>query len=221
MCEVFDNILYCLINGSTCVGKDEKEDQNAIFNISEVREDLVIPAFIGSRKVNYVGTFAFRSCIIIKRVNIEARIDTIKYGAFEYCTSLESINIPSSVKTLELSAIRATHDGGGTVPGVLNITFEKGSKIRSIGYHALRGKYDTYIYFCEHRQITEAMCSGELLAVTDNPHIYSQYSFCGIEPEGKPFGCYNRETKCSCKPRQNTRIAAGNFIFTILFSLSK
>ena len=90
MCEVFDNIFYCQINGSISVGKDIRENQNAIVNKSDVKEDLIIPAFIGSHKVNYIGEWAFRSCTIIKRVNIEARIDTIKYGAFEYCSSIES-----------------------------------------------------------------------------------------------------------------------------------
>ena len=221
MCEVFDNILYCQINGSTCIGKDIQEDQNAIFNKSEVKEDLIIPAFIGHHKVNYIGEWAFRSCTIIKRVNIEARIDTIKYGAFEYCTSLESINIPSTVKTLGRSAIRVASVGlGSTIQGTLNVTFEKGSRIKSIGSQALRGKYDTNVFFCEYRKITKEMCVDKIFTNDDNPHIYSHYSFCGLEPEGKPFGCYNRETRSSCKPRQNARTSAGSFIYSMIFVLT-
>ena len=221
MCEVFDNILYCLINGRICVGKDVREEQNAIFNKNEIKEDLVIPTFVGSRKINYIGEWAFRSCVNIKRVNIEARIDTIKYCAFEYCTSLVSINIPSSVKIIENDAIRGTRkDNAYGTPGILNVTFDKGSKIKSIGSQSLRGKQDINIFFCDHKEIKKVMCTDNLFLELDNPHIYSQYSFCGIKPEGKPFGCYNREAKCSCRPRQNTRIVICNFIFTIVFILS-
>ena len=166
--------------------------------------------------MNYIGEWAFRSFTIIKRVNIEARIDTIKYGAFEYCSSIESINIPSTVKTLGKSAIRVTSSCGSTIKEILNVIFEKGSRIKSIGFEALRGKYNTNVYFCEHRMITTEMCSNRLFTENDNPHIYSHYSICGIEPEGKPFGCYNRETRSSCRPRQNTRTSVGSFIYFII-----
>ena len=210
MCEVFNNIQYCLIDGHTYVGNDKSIDQNAIVDIAKITEDLIIPTFIGSKKIDYIGQCAFRSCKVIKRVIIEARIKTIKYAAFEYCTSLQSINIPSSVTLIDYSAIRPTN-GGAIVQGSLNIIFEKGSKIKSIFSESLRGKQETNIIFCDNREITTSDCRGTFIE-GDNPNIYSLHSFCGYEPKGKPFGCYRRENYCTNNSRHSCKDTVSSLI---------
>jgi hypothetical protein len=185
-----------VINGRVSVGNNTEVESNAIDNELLIQEDLIIPAFVGDLKVNFIGKCAFRSCKVIRRVNIEARIDVICNAAFEYCTSLESINIPSTLKVLEASAIRPTISGN-VAPGSINITFEKGSKIRLINFESLRGKNETSIIFCDRREVTESMCSENLFPESENPKIYAFHSFCGYEPIGKPFGCYSMQLPCT------------------------
>ena len=214
MCEEFNNLRYCLISGYVCVGNDTTTYQNAIVDTKLITEDLIIPAFIGAKKINYIGKCAFQGCRIIKRVNIEARIDTIKYAAFEYCTSLESINIPSSVKVIDKSAIRPTSDGI-VVQGRINITFEKGSKIKQILGQSLRGKKELNVIFCDNRAVVNSSCT-EVFLEGDDPNIYAMHSFCGYQPKGKPFGCYRRETYCTNCNRHSCRCATNLVLITII-----
>ena len=99
---------------------------------------IEIPASVETIKAT-----AFQGCSSLATVTFEkgSKLKTIGgsyysyyYGAFYGCTSLTSIEIPASVETIEAAAFMRCSK-------LATVTFEKGSKLKTIG-----GSYYSYYY---------------------------------------------------------------------------
>ena len=93
--------------------------------------------------VETIGAAAFMRCSKLATVTFEkgSKLKTIGgsyasyyYGAFSDCTALTSIEIPASVETIEAAAFMRCSK-------LATVTFEKGSKLKTIG-----GSYASYYY---------------------------------------------------------------------------
>ena len=96
--------------------------------------------------VETIGAAAFMRCSKLATVTFEkgsklktiggsyASYDAYYYGAFSDCTALTSIEIPASVETIEAAAFMRCSK-------LATVTFEKGSKLKTIG-----GSYASYYY---------------------------------------------------------------------------
>ena len=96
--------------------------------------------------VETIKSTAFQGCSSLATVTFEkgsklktiggsyASYDAYYYGAFSDCTALTSIEIPASVETIEAAAFMRCSK-------LATVTFEKGSKLKTIG-----GSYASYYY---------------------------------------------------------------------------
>ena len=99
--------------------------------------------------VETIGAAAFMRCSKLATVTFEkgsklktiggsyASYDAYYYGAFSDCTALTSIEIPASVETIEAAAFMRCSK-------LATVTFEKGSKLKTIG--GSYASYDAYYY---------------------------------------------------------------------------
>lgn len=70
----------------------------AIFDISEIVEEIVIPD-----SVTFIGCYAFYGYLSLKSITIPNSVTDIDHGAFYNCLSLNSIYIDKEKYTLDLS----------------------------------------------------------------------------------------------------------------------
>lgn len=70
----------------------------AIFDISEIVEEIVIP-----EGVTFIGCYAFAGCLSLKSITIPNSVIEIDHAAFYNCISLNSIYIDKEKYTLDLS----------------------------------------------------------------------------------------------------------------------
>ncbi len=93
---------------------------------SGMREKLIIPEYIGSKRITSIGEYAFYNCSSLTSITIPSSVTSIGDRAFQGCDSLTSITIPSSVTSIGDRAFQGCDS-------LTSITFAEGSKLTSIG----------------------------------------------------------------------------------------
>lgn len=98
-------ILYpCKKSGTSyTIPENVTEITSSAFSGCKLLESVDIPA-----SVNYIGTYAFRSCINITSLTIPDGVTEIKYGMVLDCEKLTSINIPESVNSVSWNVFDGT-----------------------------------------------------------------------------------------------------------------
>ena len=66
-------------------------------------ENITIP-----ETVEYIGPYAFESCVKLKEITIPDSVTAIEEGAFSYCTNLEKINLGDNIGYIGLFAFEET-----------------------------------------------------------------------------------------------------------------
>ena len=111
-------------------GSQLKTIQYCIFENCASLTSIEIPA-----SVETIESGAFRGCYSLSSIEIPASVETIESGAFRGCYSLSSIEIPSCVETIGSEAFAGCSK-------LATVTFEKGSKLKTIG-----GGYKEEFYY--------------------------------------------------------------------------
>ena len=82
---------------------------------------LTIPSKLGGKKVDTIGSYAFKGCTGITSVTIPSSVKTIKAYAFDGCTGLTSVSIPRTVTAIEDYAfIRCSNLASADLPDTLS-----------------------------------------------------------------------------------------------------
>ena len=128
---------YCIVGTNSSI-----EIANAIKD-SSYHGVIVIPKQHHRRPVVAIGQYAFYDCRFITNVIIYAEIKSIYQYAFGNCPSLQTINIPKTVTYLGVASIFSYNStseiqetGIPNVQGFITISFEPGSQLQEIAYHA-------------------------------------------------------------------------------------
>ena len=114
-------------------------------------ENITIP-----ETVEYIGPYAFESCVKLKEITIPASVTAIEEGAFSYCMNLETLNLGDELEYIGLRALEGTKVKsvyiGKSVANVLgafagcntieNITVSSDNEHYSTDGKALYYKYD-------------------------------------------------------------------------------
>ena len=98
---------------------------------------------------------AFYDCMALENITFEegSQLESIGAGAFEYCCRLAKITIPASVMSIGARAFFA--DSYGQPMTLASVTFEKGSRLESIG--------DSAFYGCS--EITEIIIPASVTSI--------------------------------------------------------
>ena len=94
----------------------------AKYLVEELNEEITIPKEINGTKIVGIDTSAFYGIFNLKRVTINAEIDTIKESAFEMCMNLNEITIPSTVVNMGRDVFFACRDI------TINVPFKEGEQ---------------------------------------------------------------------------------------------
>ena len=93
-----------------------------MYLVEELNEEITIPKEINGTKIVGIDTSAFYGIFNLKRVTINAEIDTIKERAFAYCDNLNEITIPSTVVNMGTKVFYACSDI------TINVPFKEGEQ---------------------------------------------------------------------------------------------
>ena len=133
------HLIYTCNDNECIVGKNITEDVSQKDPAYKAIKDMnfkgviVIPEFFKGKPIKHIGRCAFSRCNGITDVAIKARIISIGNYGFGDMASLKSINIPSTVETIGHHAIYPFNISSSTrANGLIVVSFEPGSKIRSI-----------------------------------------------------------------------------------------
>ena len=128
------------------IERDQIQYPNAVQLGSNI-EELVIPTSINGIPILEIAGRAFRKCLSLKTVIINARIKRINMYAFYECISLTNINIPSSCEVIGYGAISCINNEE-TATGSLAVKFEPNSTIKHIDTFGIERKDVIIIFFC-------------------------------------------------------------------------
>ena len=206
MCEEFESFRYCLVKGKYILGYNTTTPANALISGKTCPEKVVIPEFVKDHKIEEIGTNALKSCTNMKVLIIKARITQINDAALWEAKSLVNIYLPNTLLYIFTNCIHLWDSqlgSGVTNPGITNVYFEKGSKIKYIGSQGICYREFLYLHTCEVIKPEINMYAFNIVQhlYTVSPYNYSLgTSVPIIAKEGR---CNLKEHTCNKRPRSN------------------
>ena len=139
--------------------------------------------------ISAIYKWAFKHCIHLKSVIIEARITVIPQDGFYGCYALEYINIPSSVHTIDICAF-------SMYPYYSNVTlvvdFEPSNKLKNVNFGAFEWNINTTIFF---RQTFMPSFHSDAFKSSSKCNVYGP-------KEGMNFGVFTTQYAKGCDVRK-------------------
>ena len=168
------------INGYI-VGTNKTEDfySNAISD-HYYKGIVKIPELHNGLSVKEIGQYAFCRCPGITDVLIYAKITAIHKYAFGDCPSLRTINIPDTVTFLGSFSIYSYNqynhtNSGPTTLGFIVISFEPGSKLRTI-CRSVFGRIE-HIVLKTYDDLSSVSCEEPIVGLYTSFDVLSPISF--------------------------------------------
>lgn len=125
----YNGLIFSKISNNYAVGNSKNITYgNGIVNGVDAEGDVIIPKRVNGFLVTEILQQAFRECIKITSVRIDAPIKRIYDSAFYHCALLESIIIPKTVEILEMGVFSMY----SVRTSSFLVIFEKGTRIKAI-----------------------------------------------------------------------------------------
>ncbi|EAY04158.1 hypothetical protein TVAG_009650 [Trichomonas vaginalis G3] len=137
--------------------------------------------FILKNKIEKAGSFLFRSCYNLKRVDLSCGIfKRIEYTAFSWCYNLVELKLPNTVETFSYVLFSGTRK-------LTSLTLP--TNLKTIHARAFENSFITDIKYCGFYDVPYVLPAGMNVHVT---HLYSGgQTFAGISISDNNFICEN------------------------------
>ena len=128
-----NELVYSVVDGFYAVGNKNAMHvhANGLVNGVDAEGEIVIPKRHNNVLVTKILNFAFRECLKITSIKIEAPIKSIGNAAFYHCVLLESLVIPKTVEFIDACAFsmyKSNTNIARMIPFL--VVFEKGTRIK-------------------------------------------------------------------------------------------
>ena len=160
-------------SNSYIVGDDTVTEPNALNSNAEGK--LIIPKTYDDLAIKVIGQYAFRGCMKITEIDIQADIIQIKTRAFSDMSGLQKVILPNSLQRIEDYGLQFSNSG--CVNGNVQIIFGQNSQLNYIGNEVFGFKNNIIIYYTSDQT---PQCHSNVFSGVSSMLIYapSEFYFC-------------------------------------------